>query len=177
MLRSKEDIEYHSDGFRDSKPAVNVKVYDSLSQGFKKWSEYEECDPRFTEEWIEENLSDEALDSTFWWIIEIRWEDLENEAREIWNSRQYPPNNKHTINVYSEGRSGGWAIVDGINTDVDSWDAIEFSKWRRFAKFARTTADYIMADVVDSIYCNRFEEWQLEQSELAAPNFPEGIRA
>jgi len=175
LLKTKEDIEFHSDGFRPSHPAVNVKVYDSLTNGYKKWRESNpDENPRFTLDWIEENISDDRGNDLFWSICQLRWEDIENEAREIWDSRQYSPNNKHTINVYSEGRSGGWAIVSGINTDVESWDAIEFNKWRRFAKFARATADGIMWDVVDSIYCNEFEIWRDEQSELAAPNHPEG---
>jgi len=175
LLKTKSDIEFHSDGFRPSHPAVNVKVYDSLTNGYKKWRESNpDENPRFTQDWIEEALMEAELGDLFWSICQFRWEDIENEAREIWDSRQYPPNNKHTINVYSEGRSGGWAVVSGINDDVDSWDAIEFNKWRRFAKFARATADGIMWDVVDSIYYNEFEVWRDEQSELAAPNHPEG---
>lgn len=182
LLKNKEDIEFHSDNWaRESKPAVNVKVYDSLDNGYRKWSgDNPGYDPRFTLDWIEENLSDEQLDNIFWSSCEYRWDDLTWEARAIWDMSHYPGKHggvKYRVNVYSEGRSGGWAVVDGINTDVESWDAIEFGKWRRFAKFARDTADGIMWDVVDSVYYNYFDEWQLEQSELAAPDLPEGLRA
>lgn len=162
-LKNKEDIEFHSDGYRDSKPAVNVKVYDSLTNGFSKWKLYNpDENPHFTLNWIEEHVTDESLDHMFWFTCEMRWEDIEAEAQEIWGSRMIEDHRgrHHSTKVYSEGRSGGWAVVDGINNDVDSWDAIEFSKWRRFAKFARATADGIMWDVVDSIYHNDFQEWK-----------------
>src|SRR5215471_19136928 len=140
MLRTKEDIEFHSDGFRPGRPAVNVKVYDSLDSGFQKWEQDNpDHDPSFTMEWIEENIDDEKLDSLFWHMCEIRWDDIEWEAREIWGDNAYTDSHgrrRYAIQVYSEGRSGGWAVVDGINTDVDSWDAIEFNSWKRFAKFA-----------------------------------------
>lgn len=156
-LKTKGDIEFHSDGFRASKPAVNVKVYDSLDNGFRKWSQDNDGNPHFTLDWIEEHCTDEYLDQLFWSMCEHRWDDLWDEAREIWGWDKR--GDKYRVHVYSEGRSGGWAVVDGINNDVDSWDAIEFSKWRRFAKFARATADYVMVDVIDSIYINEFEEW------------------
>ena len=180
FMKTKEDIEFHSDGFRQAKPAVNVKVYDSLTNGFRKWHvDNPDADKRYTEEWIEENLTDEQTSDIFWWQCEMRWEDLEMEAQEIWGHDMIEDRRgrHYRVKVYSEGRSGGWAIVEGIDHDVDSWDAIEFNKWKRFAKFARATADYIMVDVVDYIYNNQFEEWQLEESELAAPEMPEGIRA
>jgi len=164
LLKSKEDIEFHSDGYRDSKPAVNVKVYDSLTNGFCKWKrDNPDENPHFTLDWIEAHVSDESLQQGFWSMCEMRWDDLETEAQEIWGSHMYTDRygaRKHSIKVYSEGRSGGWAIVDGINNDVSSWDAIEFTQWKRFAKFARAVADGIMWDVVDSIYNNAFEEWK-----------------
>ena len=181
LLKTKEDIEFHSDGFRDRKPAVNVKVYSSLTSGFQKWQQDNpDEDPEFTLDWIEENISDDRSSDIFWSMCQIRWEDVEWEAREIWNSRQYPPNNRHTINVYSEGRSGGWALVDGIDTDVEGWDASEFNKWKRFAKFARATADGIMWDVVDNIYHNEFlveKEAAYDEAIHTEPNFPEGLRS
>jgi len=179
FMKTKEDVEFHSDGFRPSKPAVNVKVYDSLDNGFRKWKlDYPDHDPRFTVEWIEEHVSDDHASDIFWWTCQMRWEDLEAEAQEIWGSHMINDHRgRHqSTKVYSEGRSGGWAVVDGIDHDVDSWDAIEFNKWKRFAKFARATADYVMVDVVDYIYENDFQEWQLEESELAAPEIPEGMR-
>lgn len=180
-LKNKEDIEFHKLGY-NSVPAVNVKVYDSLSNGFRKFVETEgeeNIDPRFTEEWIEENVPQDAFE--YYWMdaCEQGWDDLQNKACEIYGSQMIEDRSgRHfRYRVYSEGRSGGWAYIDGINHDVESWDAIEFSQWKRFAEYARIRADWIMYDIVWAIYHNRFEEWQLEQSELAAPEIPEGLRA
>jgi hypothetical protein len=154
----KSDIEFHSDGFgRERKPAVNVKVYESLDQGYAKWrADNADADPRFTVEWIEANLSDDTREHYFTFACESGFEDAQNDAIEIWGKG---------VKVYSEGRSGGWAVVDGIDTDVASWDAIELGKWAKWAKWARSTADYTMALMVDLIYINRFDSWVEEESE------------
>ena len=171
-LHSKEDIEYHSDRGYDHKPAVNVKVYTSLEEGFRQFVESEgEVHPEFTVEWIEENLTDEEQWAAFNSSCEWRWEDLQMKAEEEYGNG---------VKVYSEGRQGGWAYIDGINTDVDSWDAIEFSRWKRFAEFARATADGIMYDVVWSIHANIFEpakEAEHDEWLHVEPNYPEGIKS
>jgi hypothetical protein len=163
MICTKKDIEFHSDGYRPGNPAVNVKVYDSIrdvklpiclggSRPANKpnapitWSYTE---PEFTADWIEENISDEAYWDYFNMSCELGFEQLQDLADELWPD--YSPK------VYSEGRSGGWAVVHNLS-DVDSWDAVMFAKWRRFAKIARLVADNIPEDVMTTIYINRFEE-------------------
>ena len=154
---SKSDIEYHADHKR--RPAVNVKVHDSLAQGFAKWQhDNPDADPRFTVEWIESNLSDEARGDWFGIACEHGYEQAQEDAREIFEDG--------SLRVYSEGRQGGWAIIDGIDAEsVEAWDAIELGKWAKWARWARSTADYTMALMVDLIYFNRFDSWQEEESE------------
>ena len=153
----KDDITFHSDGYRGSRPAVNVKVYDSLAEGFAKWQADEaDPDPRYTVEWIETNLSDEARERWFEAACESGWEDAQNDAEEVFG---------RGVKVYGEGRSGGWLVVEGIDDDVSSWDAIAVSRWAKFARWARGTADYTMARMVDLIYYNRFDLWVEEESE------------
>jgi hypothetical protein len=178
-LKTKEDIEYHGTHFDyNRQPAVNVKVYDSLPNGFTRWEkDIKDHDAEFTLDWIEQNVSDEYLENIFWATCELGWETLEDEARNIWGRDMFTDRygaRKYRVHVYSAGRSGGWAYVDGADMDVDSWDAIEFSKWKRFARFARAEADGIMWSVVDWIYENLFFEWKDERSEDRAPDFPEG---
>lgn len=155
-MRCKADIEYHRLGYGYQRvPAVNVKNYDSIQTGYKKWlawGELDESDTGFNLEWIEAQ-GEEYQQNVWEHVCEYSWEDLQDFAREIYG--------KH-VKVYSEGRSGGWAYIDGINTDVDSWDAIEFTQWKRFAKYARETADDIMAQVVSSMYINRWEDQKQE---------------
>jgi len=170
-MRNKSEIEYHQLGYGYTRrvPAVNVKVYESISSGFKKWAkDNPDKDARFTEEWIAEHVSDELGERHFQWACEDGWEQLQQRAEEIYG--------KH-VKVYSEGRSGGWAYIHGMDTDVESWDAIEFGQWRSFSKFAKEVASGIMYSVVENIYHNMFEAWANEQSELAAPEIPEGVTA
>lgn len=158
MIRTKADIEYHG---RDNTPAVNVKVYKSMrsvplpldlgsvsSDG--KTFEPITTDPRFTHDWVEEHIPEDDY-NLFQFACESGWEWLEMCAQDIWQG----------CKVYSEGRSGGWAIVSGgdFNPNVDEWDAIEFGKWRKFARIARDIADDIPRSMLDLAYANDFEQW------------------
>lgn len=167
----KDDIEFHSDGHRSSRPAVNVKIYKStrdvklpldlgssatlLEDGVTLGpftTHY--TDAGFTQEWIDPKFeNDEWL---FNFACESAWEYLGEVAVDIFGAG---------VKVYSEGRSGGWAIVDGIDDDVDSWDAIMVAKWGRFAKRARAIADNVPYDMVMSLYLN---EWEQEQADIKA---------
>ncbi len=162
----KEDIEYHYDMGR-SRPAVNVKVYGRIQDvklpfctgvmkdvGETEFKEYY-SHPEFTHEWIEEHISDDELNNAFDWACQCEWEWLSDEAERI-----FGPGHK----VYSEGRSGGWAVVHPItSSDVESWDAIELNKWKEFSKTAKATAAYIPNRIVEDIYYNYFEEWETER--------------
>lgn len=152
-IRTKDDVEFHllGNGYR-TVPAVNVKVHFWLSDALRTFREYEpDANPHFTEEWIEKRITDEQMNDLFWLICEWGWEDLQALAEEVWGSH---------VKVYSEGRSGGWAYVEGIDTDVESWGAIDLARWRRFARGARLEADDVPYRMVSSIYINEFEEWK-----------------
>lgn len=163
----KDDIEYHYDS-GTSRPAVNVKVYGRMQDvklpfctgvmkdvGETEFKEYF-SDPEFTHEWIEDHISEGDLNSHFDMACQWNWEWLNEEAERI-----FGPGHK----VYSEGRSGGWAIVHPITkSDVESWDAIELNKWVAFHKSAKTAAKDIPYSMVDNIYHNDFEYWKDEQN-------------
>lgn len=139
----KADIQFHSDGYRAARPAVNVKVYKGIETvDFKQF--HDEADDGFTLEWIRENVSDERLDSALEWACERAWEQVETDAQQIFGSH---------VKVYSEGRSGGWAVVEGL-PDFGSWDAIMVGKWARFARRARSIADDIPYQMIDDLCFN-----------------------
>lgn len=171
-MRTKADIDYHQLGYGSRRvPAVNVKIRDTLSDGYRAFRKlHPDADEGFTMEWIE-SLGEHYPEGIWDFVVRTGWEELEERAREIYGK---------SVSVYSEGRQGGWAYIDGINTDVESWDAIEFTQWRSFAKFARETANDIMYRIVDSIYCN---EWEFRKQEAhdawihEEPNYPEGLRS
>jgi hypothetical protein len=158
MIRTKDDIEFHG-----GKPAVNVKVDTYLrnvklpiglggvvKDGRTTWTY---TDPEFTAEWVGENLDEEAIDFYFWEACREGFEQLQEVAEDIW----YEDRGWYSPKVWSEGRSGGWAVVDGL-PDVENWDAVMLGKWRRFTKYARAVADGVPEQMMTTIYINRWEK-------------------
>lgn len=172
MMKSKEDIEFHSDYMQKGVPAVNVKVYgsyrnvrlpihlgSSCGKDEEEWTHHY-TDPEFTHDWIDENVSDNDWNDYFEWACTDGWEQLQAEACNIYGHDMIEDRSgrHYRYRVYSQGRSGGWAIIDGIDADVDSWDAIEFTRWKRFSTIARSIADGIPYDMVLLAYEHKFQK-------------------
>lgn len=146
MGYKKTDVETHHNGYDWSTrhPAVNVKVYGSPGdpQSPKYHGEFE----GMTEEWF-----DAYAEKNSEWLFESACESnremIVNDAQEIFGSH---------VKVYYEGRSGGWAIVDGI-ADIDEWDAIMLSKWRRFERYAKMLAADVPYQMLSIAYINGWE--------------------
>lgn len=167
-IKCKADVQtsYHQ-GSHDL-PMVNVKIH---GWGMRD-VDYSELDiaaedaADFGWDWIESHLTEQQIDG--WWSLacEHGWEDAERDAEEI-----FGPN----VNVYSEGRCGGWLVVSGL-PDVESWDAIMLSKWKRFAKWVRAAADYVPSSAAELIYINVYEtereKWDAALAEDAAAHLP-----
>lgn len=110
----KSDVETHRQGYNShGYPAINVKVYHTPV------NEVRAHFPEATEEQIEKacEYAFESFQEQFW----EEWQD---------NADKYFPTDRH-VKVYSEGRSGGWLIVQGLR-DIEDWDAIDLMRWRRF---------------------------------------------
>jgi len=116
-----------------------------------------EHDPRYTWDWIDEHLSDDEREYWCQWACTHELECATDYARELWGNH---------VTVHTEGRSGGWAIVDGLNQDVDTWDAIAFSKWQRFERYCAALVDDTLYQYATLIYFNVFEPWVTEQAEI-----------
>lgn len=137
----KSDIEFHSEGYgRRNRPAVNVKVYHFQTDW--KVADTFHCSEEIAQQAL--NFSFESAQSRF-------WEDAQDRAEEIWG---------RGVKVYSEGRSGGWLIVDGIGEDVESWDAIAVSQWGRLVRWCETEIEFLNSwDYVrEDIEANRWAE-------------------
>lgn len=156
MGYKKSDVTFHREGFGEGRPAVNVKVPSGLPKlplelgqssddDGTTW-QVSRTDPGFTAEWID-GLGDRDLNGWFEAACESGWEYLQTLAEEVFGPG---------VKVYSEGRSSGWAIVDGI-ADFDSWNAVDLSRWLRFEKLAREAADDIPRQMVELIYFNVWE--------------------
>lgn len=166
---TKADVETHRDNFGPQRPAVNVKIRGWIGDvrlpldlgrvsedGGETWQDVR-TDARFTHEWISEHVSPETLDFLFGQACSDGFERLNEEAREIFGAG---------VEVWAEGRSGGWAVVSGLG-DVEDWDAPMLAKWRRFEKFARAERDDVLRQVVESVYINEFEAWAAEPAQWA----------
>lgn len=154
-IYTREDVET-----RSGHPCVNVKVYGSTRSvklpmclcGSRPADQpdtpivWEYTDPEFTHAWIEEHSNDSQADGAFALACESGWETIHEDAREIFGVH---------VKVYSEGRSGGWAVVHGL-PDIDTWDAIMLGKWRKFERYAKLTASDVPRLMVDDFYFNNF---------------------
>jgi hypothetical protein len=159
---SRDDVETHADGFGPIRPAVNVKVYGSLESAWAEFVKDEEPDEGFTLEWIRENVSDESLDAIFWNTCENEFEYLASYATSD-EDAIFPASQYGRVTIEREGRSGGWAVVDGL-PDIEEWDAVLLARWRKFERVAKDIAAGIMVQVLSSVYINEWE-WQRAETE------------
>lgn len=163
---SKRDIQYHRLGYgHEVGPAVNVKVYAQPTDALARQVAKDHGDPsgQFTLEWITDHV-DAAAQAGYWdFAVEDAWETLQNDvdAEQVFD---------RPVRVFSEGRSGGWAMVGDdrgkgknprawTHEDVTSWDAIAVARWAKFARFARETADDVPYQYLAMVYLNVFERW------------------
>lgn len=146
---SKEDVQLRYSRNHGGQPCVNVKVYDSLEDGFRKLSKVMKLNPHFTPEWIEQHVSDERIQAYWEMECECGWEALEYDATEILGPY---------AKVHQDGRSSGWCVVRDLPL-LQDWDAVQLAKWRSFEKFAKREADNVMSAVVERIYDEDFQDW------------------
>jgi hypothetical protein len=147
----RDDVETH-DGY----PAVNVKVYGDLSDGFKAYAKYAPADggdypAEFDEDWVRANVSDKYLDELFWDVCSFEFEMVEQDAEEILGD----------VKVSREGRSGGWAVVTGL-PNLEDWDAVQLAKWRKFERYAKLVASDVPYQMVMNVYLNEYQ-WRIDE--------------
>lgn len=148
---TKDDVEFHSDGYGYSRrqPAINVKCY-SFPVADKIAAHYGKDE------------DDKDVERVMQWLwdseVESFWEMAQMDAEEIFGSH---------VKVHSQGRSGGWLVVNGLK-DFEDWDAIDLSKWRKFERWMkgaipRDNADWL-SSFIDTIDAN---EWLLTADDEA----------
>lgn len=125
-------------------PTINVKCYEfpGADDVQAKWPECDEETAR--------NAAQFAYDSA----VEMFWGNIQ-ETAEYYLGKG--------VKVYSAGRSSGWLIVDGL-PPIESWDAIQLSKWARFCKSVAEDIKYrcSLPPFLDDIDAN---QWYLPGSE------------
>lgn len=78
------------------------------------------------------------------------WDQAREDAYEVWGSNQ--------VKVWSSGRSGGWLTVEGLG-DVEDWDAIDVSRWCRYAGLVQDVVDDLDFQFVWALHVNVWENW------------------
>lgn len=151
----KSDVQFHSDGFCGSpmRPAINVKVY-KLGTTVEMVMERFKCDQK---------VAEKALEFAFELHQRLFWDEVEDIAKvDVWCDL--------TVHVYSEGRSSGWLVVDGLEP-FESWDAVYLGSWATFVKLVKDNLDYHVngEGMLETIEA---QEWYKPHSE--ACNFVEG---
>jgi hypothetical protein len=151
---SKANVQFHRDGlYGPSKPAINVKLYKidlrtltlPLEEGVVDGAAtYTEDD--FTHDWIDANVEEDEMETVWHGVCEQGWESLEQEAKDIWGKE---------TKVFAEGRSGGWAIVEGLK-DFEDWNAVDLAQWRRFEQYAKAVLSDIPRSMLMDIYLNYY---------------------
>ena len=161
----KADIQFHGIGYGYRVgPAVNVKIHDRPTKQLCEQVSAMEGpdDPRFTLEWIDQHLSDDQRNTYWEFACSDAWERLQEavNAENIFGRQ---------VEIFSEGRSGGWAMVKGFEdrSVVEGWDAIAVSRWAKFATYARQQADDVPYQYLDLIYINWFQAWAENQDQAA----------
>jgi hypothetical protein len=184
-IRTKADVQRsHHNGTRGL-PMLNVKNYGWIGHDtIRRWRDagHEFSGDSEFWDWLEQRLADDEMFNSWWDVaLEDGW-DLIREELDGWREtlpdypRPFPGYNvakRHArpgygeIQVWSAGRSGGWLVIEGL-PDVDTWDAIMLSRWRRFAMIV----DDVNADTeyrtVWSIYANVWEPIAAERRRAEA---------
>lgn len=170
----KDDVEFHNSGYGSTMyPAINVKVngnpdrvelplvlnlvadtiYDEAGEviGHTPFVEVK-TDDAFTHEWIEANVTESTRNAV--------WEFTCGDAYEMFKADLTDDVFKdERIKVWSEGRSGGWVIVEGLK-DFESWDAVDVARWAKACRYAKAYVDDVPRQYIVSLYSNEFEAQQ-----------------
>lgn len=176
--RRKDEVVHHSDGFRGGHPAVNIKVpnlFDDVlaiapEVARSEFSDDEADVSRFVA-WLR-SLQDsddyETLDAAQYWAFHGDWEMVETDAQEIFDG--YP------VECYTEGRSGGWLVVQGL-PDIEDWDAILLAKWRKFHRYVIEIKAGFPWSVAWQLYANAYESWREDDDARRAVEYAGTDRA
>ena len=143
---SRDDVGFYGD-FGRVFAAVNIKVpYKTLDQSVRALRAEDEIPETLTEEWIRDNVSEDALDAIFWHTCQAEYEYFTDYAAEILPGTTF----------HQDGRSGGWAVSNHTVDDVESWDAVKLAKWGKIERVAREIAAGVNEQVVLSVYINEY---------------------
>lgn len=148
VSRTRQDVSISYHRFTEGCPMVNVKAY-NFPSAFKIESHFN----------CEEKEAEQAGQYAFEMGQQSFWEDVQDAAGEIFGSG---------VKVHSAGRCSGYATVEGLD-EVEKWDAIALSKWRKFEKWCIREVHWLCSTekVFEDIEANRWVEQGAEAYNFA----------
>lgn len=161
----KDDVQtrfqgYDIDGVPRRLPCLNVKVHNYVTEQVVAAVRGElGLDAGYTLEWFDNYYEDQGRDWVFEMACQDGWETAKYDAEEVFAGRR--------VEVFSEGRSGGWLVVDGL-PPIESWDAIMLGKWAKFARYVKGVVDDIPYQMAWLVGANAYEPAKAELDEKRA---------
>ena len=169
----KSDVQTHSEMGRSAHPAVNIKchLWESGERG--SWptdllrsvaDEFGHDPEAFVSWWRElaeehEEAFGRMIDTYSSLSAEDSFEMLREDASEVFGisgSRNPYDGRWEALELWQEGRSGGWLVVNGL-PELDSWDAVALSKWRKFERYVLAARDAHPESVAALVVINAYE--------------------
>lgn len=157
---TRDSVRFHSDGFGERRPAVNVKIYRDLRDAWPEFERTERSEDGLTLEWIEEQMTEERIADVWGHACVSEFEYLERWATGADGDSLFPDD---SVTLHWTGRSGGWIEVSGL-PDIEEWSAVHLARWRRFERIARELADGVPLQTLCLIEINDYE-WARDEEE------------
>lgn len=110
--------------------------------------------------WVHDNLDDYGMEWTDY-AYEIARDGGWEAAREL-AAEVFP----QSVDVWSDGRSGGWLVVDGL-PDVEDWDAIQLGYWSKFVRGVQAILDDLDYQFIWHLNVNVWEPHNERAKKLA----------
>jgi len=140
----------------NGKPSVNIKVHKGMdSLTFPLLLCYVDDKPLYTDEgfdfkWMAENLTDGVLSEYACITAEDCISRLIEEGVTIFHEAGYQ------VEIWQNGRSGGWLEVSGLE-GFEDWDTDLQEAWSKFEEICEAEVDAFPQSVAHTIYLNEWE--------------------
>jgi hypothetical protein len=125
---TKDNVETHNEHYGKVRPAVNVKVY-HFPSSYKIMDKFN----------CSEEVASKAYEFAFQGACKMFWEEAQGIADDVYG--------KNNVKVYSEGRSGGWCVVDGLD-NVENWTLMQLNKWHLFETRVKASVKFLTSESV-----------------------------
>jgi hypothetical protein len=157
MSYRKDDVTFHAENWRGGHTAVNVKVrfpYEWEPLFVEAAKDADEEPDRVLRWYAELEEAGDIPEWAFESACEQGFEQAQTDAEDIFGKG---------VKVWTEGRSGGWLVVDFDEDDVAGWDAVALAKWRKFERLARDLADYVPNEMAMVLVLNTYQVWKEDE--------------